>query len=603
LVGNLFPNPRDNGKHQDDPFSNNVSSNQNVYTQEFKLVYTLGLPEMTHHSDNRLPIVCSDGNSLLSDDDAMSWQAEEEIITNNATASSDDKVISSAGHDDYSGGPHREDSERDTTYFEDERAAEREKVRKQVESAGTSQAIVIDSEDETRDGAGIEEEDENFGLLLETLNSSPAVQHAHVLAKENLEKPRRSKLPSPWRKNSKRLVYSDELSHFSSPAFHANTSLGKGLTDKSGREEDDTVDVPSFTIPQKENFKPRVRESGNLDLSALLASSPTKTRPPVLTRTSQANASTPQDSSASEFQSDQSSASHSQPLKPILQKLDFKPQVRDAGDADGSSIFSSLPWKVNKYANNIFGVNSNKATVVHHATPELSSSSAATEPLGLSSPSRSNVLRLAPQTAAQVSESEYGNDSSLSLTSEMEKENQSIQKRTLKWAETAHLASAKVRLNVSPTKSCLRSPVKTPSNGSAGGSYGTNTTPSMNVAFVSSSPVPSSLIDEPLSSTTWSRDHWVLLDEIYHDWKPENNGGSEDGPQGRRRNSTRVISNLLGRKVFTQSEEMRLKQWHLEVVDEFRGIAPGWEEKVIAMRLFALIVGEEQRKRAAIGSG
>ena len=50
-------------------------------------------------------------------------------------------------------------------------------------------------------------------------------------------------------------------------------------------------------------------------------------------------------------------------------------------------------------------------------------------------------------------------------------------------------------------------------------------------------------------------------------------------------------------------EEMRLKQWHLEVVDEFRGMVPGWEEKVIAMRVFACIVGEEQRKRAVVRDG
>ena len=46
---------------------------------------------------------------------------------------------------------------------------------------------------------------------------------------------------------------------------------------------------------------------------------------------------------------------------------------------------------------------------------------------------------------------------------------------------------------------------------------------------------------------------------------------------------------------------MRLQQWHLEVVDEFRGIVPGWQEKVIAMRLFACIVGEERRKAGLIG--
>jgi hypothetical protein len=59
----------------------------------------------------------------------------------------------------------------------------------------------------------------------------------------------------------------------------------------------------------------------------------------------------------------------------------------------------------------------------------------------------------------------------------------------------------------------------------------------------------------------------------------------------------------LGKKVFSQGEEMRLKQWHLEVVDEFRGVVPGWEEKAIAMRVFACIVGEEQRKTGLVGVG
>ena len=47
---------------------------------------------------------------------------------------------------------------------------------------------------------------------------------------------------------------------------------------------------------------------------------------------------------------------------------------------------------------------------------------------------------------------------------------------------------------------------------------------------------------------------------------------------------------------------MRFDQWHLEAVDEFRGCVPGWEEKVIAMRVFALIVGEERRALGLVGS-
>jgi hypothetical protein len=63
-----------------------------------------------------------------------------------------------------------------------------------------------------------------------------------------------------------------------------------------------------------------------------------------------------------------------------------------------------------------------------------------------------------------------------------------------------------------------------------------------------------------------------------------------------------VISKLLGKKVTSQGESMRFEQWHLEAVDEFRGWVPGWEEKVIAMRVFALIVGEERRASGLVPS-
>ena len=76
--------------------------------------------------------------------------------------------------------------------------------------------------------------------------------------------------------------------------------------------------------------------------------------------------------------------------------------------------------------------------------------------------------------------------------------------------------------------------------------------------------------------------------------------GGEKKEGRKRRNSTRVISRLLGKKVSSQGEEMHFEQWHLEVVDEFRGRVPGWEEKVIAMRVFALIKGAERRQLGLI---
>ena len=608
VAGNLFLNSWNKSVHHDDPFSNNLPTRQQLLPQPRQQAYTLGLPEQHRLPGSCLSTIKSEGNSILSDD-AMSWQAEEETTADNATTALVNNVNSPVRERSSSIDPSRQYSASTTQTSEQKWAAERDAVRKQIDNASLSQVIFIDSENEAPDDGQHEEDDEDFGLLLETLNSSsPAIDQPSGLAKGNIEKPRRSKLPSPWRKNSKRLVYSDELSRQASPPAPARRSIRQSLANKDVSDDESAVELSSFIIPQKAGFQPRARESGSLDLSALLASSPNQSRLPVLSKSSQNNVSRPPEpslASTSSFRTSEDSGSGSQqePFPSIPQKVGFQPRVRDAHDADASSIFGSSPMKRSTYANNIFGVHSHKGTVVHNPTPELSSSSA-TEPLGLSSPSRTNSLRIPAQsTPAQLSESECGYDSSISPASQEENENRSVDHRTLKWTETVRLTSAQMQPLVSPTKSCFRSPLKTPSSRSGSGSNGANISPSKNVAFVSSSPLPSSPTAEPLSSTTWSKDHWRLLDSILQSWKPENNGGSEDGSKGRRRNSTRVISRLLGKKVFSQGEEMRLQQWHLEVVDEFRGVVPGWQEKAIAMRLFACIVGEERRKADLSGSG
>lgn len=43
-------------------------------------------------------------------------------------------------------------------------------------------------------------------------------------------------------------------------------------------------------------------------------------------------------------------------------------------------------------------------------------------------------------------------------------------------------------------------------------------------------------------------------------------------------------------------DSMVMEQWHLEAVDEFRGCVGGWEEKAVAMRVFALLIGEVRRR-------
>ncbi len=45
---------------------------------------------------------------------------------------------------------------------------------------------------------------------------------------------------------------------------------------------------------------------------------------------------------------------------------------------------------------------------------------------------------------------------------------------------------------------------------------------------------------------------------------------------------------------------MVLEQWHLDVVDAFKAEVAGWEEDLLVKRLFALMVGEERRRKGLV---
>lgn len=597
--GNLFstsPQHNDRGilDQIEDPFGNGAEAHARSPSPEEKQGYALELPAQRHISGPRSLLDQSE-NSVPRNDDDMSWQADEEFPLNGSGTSSVNRLnLSSNLRASIVGAEKGYSPDRDSTGVSERRwAAQRHEVKRQMESANPSQIVVIDTEIKTADGQD-HNDDEDFGLLLETLNSSSPVQQPQTQHRVlNDQKPRRSKIPSPWRKNSKRLAYSDELSLLSSPSTEAKPSVSK-----QSFENDLEMDLSEFLIPQKANFRPRVRQRANIDLSALLASSPNKIALPVLTNSFQKPSFLKPESSprnvttVGEDNDIGCSQVHAPVLEPNPEQIGFKPQVMVRDIEQSLLAFSPVESQPPALVDGmIVGNPFNKGNVMDQQTPEYPSSSSELKPLGISWSARPNALPAATRQdpPAQVSPSACTSDSnSPSIFSLDEEEHQAIKSRTLKWTQSVPLAPDQVHEYTSPTKSCLRSPVKTPSAGSEGGS---RSSPTKNVKFVSSSPIPSSPT-EPLSSKTWSRDHWTFLDSILQAWKPEN---QKDGPDQRRRNSTRVISRLLGKNVSFDGKKMKLQQWHLEVVDEFRGYVSGWQEADIAKRVFALLVGEERR--------
>ncbi|KAK4120835.1 hypothetical protein N657DRAFT_624458 [Parathielavia appendiculata] len=131
---------------------------------------------------------------------------------------------------------------------------------------------------------------------------------------------------------------------------------------------------------------------------------------------------------------------------------------------------------------------------------------------------------------------------------------------------------------------------------------------------------------QQLSPTTWTRAHWLRLDELLQARRSgilqfqlevarrrplpfaTPGAGTTTTTTRRRRRSCRQ---LLGKIVTSQGESMALEEWHLDVVEAFLaevGATTGgggdggnagqmlWDGTQIAKRVFALLVGEERRR-------
>ena len=92
---------------------------------------------------------------------------------------------------------------------------------------------------------------------------------------------------------------------------------------------------------------------------------------------------------------------------------------------------------------------------------------------------------------------------------------------------------------------------------------------------------------EMLSQTVWTRSHWLFMDKLLQH-RRKTPFGIEVEPRS---------AKYLGKTVKSHGESMVLEQWHLDCVDAFKAVVGGWDEGVLAKRLFSLIMGEKKRQR------
>ncbi|KAI1155344.1 hypothetical protein F4825DRAFT_71312 [Nemania diffusa] len=100
-----------------------------------------------------------------------------------------------------------------------------------------------------------------------------------------------------------------------------------------------------------------------------------------------------------------------------------------------------------------------------------------------------------------------------------------------------------------------------------------------------------------LSQTAWSRQHWCRLDELIQLRRRDPLRFQQAcalPPRDKRRSTA-----LLGKEVLAQDARLVLEPWHLDVVEAFKLKVGGWDERVLAKRVFALVIGGEKRRAAA----
>ena len=190
------------------------------------------------------PQLPSPAGSAVGDEDKMSWKADSPMLN--------EPVLPSAKLRPGQGTPEQVIQPQDTP-MEVRWQREREAVIRQIDEANTSQVLVIDSDDEN--DAGSEDGDEDDGDIWQQEAKSSKSTHESSVPMTNAllptepPKPRRSKLPRTWRRNSQ-MLYSDEVEHtqqdiVAQPKKEAKKAIEKGQVAKQQLRQKQRSPPPS----------------------------------------------------------------------------------------------------------------------------------------------------------------------------------------------------------------------------------------------------------------------------------------------------------------------------------------------------------------------
>lgn len=221
-------------------------------------------------TNNQLP---SPERSLVDEEEShMSWKADTPIKQEAPAFESAQILVS-----DESIGPNASNIDYTMMAREKEWQREREAVSKQIEMANKSQVIIIDSDDEEEErepGEDLADSDIWQSEAQSAEQSRGTTPEASSISLQpEIIKPRRSKLPSPWRRNSQ-VVYSDEVEPTESDLFwQPDQSQARATNRRNARkvETQDRSDIAAVSVVDTSLDNTRKAEA-QIQLEALEAS-------------------------------------------------------------------------------------------------------------------------------------------------------------------------------------------------------------------------------------------------------------------------------------------------------------------------------------------
>ncbi|KXX75196.1 hypothetical protein MMYC01_205541 [Madurella mycetomatis] len=597
------------------------------------------------------------GNALL-EDDAMSWQGEGSPAGESPRATSPG---SSAFATRGSSGAEA------TAMHQSEPPQGHEPVR-EAENPRRPADLGQHVEEEEEE----EEEEEDIWVIEAQRPTPHTAKTAQRRQEPAFEPPRRGRIPSPWRRNGRHLVYSDELQQRSDkdvPSERAEDEEFSMLAQDREQRTSTQLKPPPTKKPDLSAFfsspatLPDMQEAPGFALSKTLNSQqPTQTnRTAPRTVPSAAGPPASRNSLFSQYpQPEGPTRLPSVPQKQLeisnrQRSVDLfspgrsSPEQRSTVEESGAARQKQLPTGNRQRSIDLFSPeqrspeqrSAERAPVSSQRpaspdTPEASRAAHIPQKMNFTprqrQPGSTSTLFQAKPTAP--SKSLFGNNQISAFFSQSRFQTQPQARAQEREEQDDEEESSFIAppLNplpdraASPSKSCIRSPLKPKTPGRVVEFTSSTLSPLAQAQARADRRAASTSVSlgkddlsqgsgsgrktastaPSLSPTTWTRAHWQRLDALLQARKKgwpafRLVAAAQQARHGRRVGRHR----LLGKEVTSQGESMILEAWHLDVVDAFKAEIDsgwrgsgraGWDETDLAKRVFALLVGEERRR-------